>query len=68
MTVTFRNYVHEEDYQRVSDFLIEDVLRDLTGLIMALVGHNIRVVADASRERVAEDLSGLMDGNGQVGV
>ena len=68
MTITFRNYVHEKDYQRVSDFLIEDVLRDLTGLIMALVGHNIRVVADASRERVAEDLSGLMDGNGQVGV
>jgi len=36
MTVTFRNYIHEKDYQCVSDFLIEDVLRDLSGLMVGV--------------------------------
>ena len=34
---------------------------------MTLVGHNVRVDFDTSRERVAEDLSGLMVGVAEAG-
>jgi hypothetical protein len=37
----------------------QEVLRDLTGLIKFSAGHHIRVDYDESRERIAEDLSGL---------
>ena len=40
----------------------EEILRDLTGLIVTSASHNLRVDLGARRERIAEDLSGLMDG------
>ena len=46
----------------------EEVLRDLTGLIVTLIGHNFRVDLDVSLGWFFEDLSGLMVGNAETWV
>lgn len=38
----------------------EEDLRDLTGLFVTLIGHNLRADSDAGRETLIEDLSGLI--------
>ena len=44
-------------------FNYTDEISDLTGLIKALIGHNIRVDINEGWEKIAEDLSGLAKTN-----